>query len=257
MLLRRWLVAVFVLVGSLVAAPAHAAPPRALPPTDTDFDYQLGGNRPLPERAGIVVRDREASPAPGLYNICYVNGFQTQASEKKFWRKHWGLVLKEDGDPVVDEGWGEWLLDIRTDAKRKKLARIVGRWISGCADDGFAAVEFDNLDSFSRSRKLIDRDDTKKYAAKLVHRAHRAGLAAAQKNFVGWDGTQAGFDFVISEDCARWRECGGYVENYGDLVLDVEYGKKAFRRACANWGDTIAVVRRDLDLSEDGVRRWC
>ena len=42
----------------------------------------------------------------------------------------------------------------------KKLAGIVGRWIAGCADDGFDAVELDNLDSFTRSRQLIERADT-------------------------------------------------------------------------------------------------
>lgn len=257
MLMRGGLVAALAVVGTLVATPSHAAPPRDLPPSGRDFDYQLGGNRPVPERVAVVVRDREASAADGLYNVCYVNGFQTQSSEKKLWRKHWGLVLKHDGEPVEDEGWGEWLLDIRPDAKQKRLARIIGRWISGCAEDGYDAVELDNLDSFSRSRGLIVRQDTKRFARRLVRRAHLVGLAAAQKNMAGWDGRRAGFDFAIAEDCARWRECGTYVDHYGELVLDVEYSKKGFRRACTTWGDTIAVVRRDLALSESGLRRWC
>jgi hypothetical protein len=211
----------------------------------------------VPDGVGIVVRDRQAEPLEGAYNVCYVNGFQTQPSERKFWRKHWALVLKRDGEPVVDEGWGEWLLDTRTDRRRKKLARIVGRWIAGCADDGFDAVELDNLDSFSRSEGLIDRSDNKRFARKLVRRAHAAGLAAAQKNLAGWDGSRVGYDFAISEDCGRWRECAAYVDSYGELVLDVEYGKKGFRRACRNWDDTIAVVRRDLGLTPKGLRKWC
>src|SRR4051812_49812076 len=86
----------------------------ALLPTGTDVDYQLGGDRPVPDHVGIVVRDREAEPVEGTFNVCYVNGFQTQPDERPFWRRHWRLVLKRHGEPVVDEAWGEWLLDVRT-----------------------------------------------------------------------------------------------------------------------------------------------
>jgi hypothetical protein len=236
--------------------PSYAAVTK--PPTGTHFDYQLGGNRSVPGHVGIVVRDRKAAPKGGRYNICYVNGFQTQAEERPFWkRKHWNLVLKKRGRPVVDENWGEWLLDIRTGEKRRKLTKIVGRWIDGCADDGYAGVEFDNLDSFLRSKGLIDKADTKAFARKLVRRAHRADLAAAQKNRAQWNGRKVGFDFAIAESCARWRECGSYVDHYGRRVLAVEYRNKDFRRACRSWGDRVSVVRRDLALSKDGTRRWC
>ena len=66
-------------------------------PTGTDVDYQLGGERPVPDRVGIVVRDREAAPVEGRYNVCYVNGFQSQPGERGFWRQHWRLVLKGGG----------------------------------------------------------------------------------------------------------------------------------------------------------------
>ncbi len=255
-----WLVALpatlLAMLAPAVAVPSYAGE-RVAPPSATNFDYQLGGARAVPGHVGIVVRDRQAQPAPGRYNVCYVNGFQTQREERKFWRRHWGLVLKKAGRPVVDEAWGEWLLDIRTQPKRHKLARIVGRWIDGCADDGFDAVEFDNLDSFSRSKRLIPTIDAKRYAALLVGRAHAAGLAAAQKNRAQWDGTRVGFDFAIAEECARWRECADYVEHYGSAVLAVEYRGKDFRLACRRWDDEIAVVRRDLALSRTGLRRWC
>ena len=44
---------------------------------------------------------------------------------------------------------------------------------------------------------------------------------------------------------------------YGALVLAVEYRRRPFRRACRGWGDRISVVRRDVSLAADGVRRWC
>jgi hypothetical protein len=258
---RRTFGAVPFLTLAVLAAllgPAYAGKPVKLPPTGAAWDYQLGGARPVPGDVGIVERDRRARPVKGKYNVCYVNGFQTQAEQKRFWRRqHWSLVLKDHGKPVVDSAWGEWLLDTRTAAERHALAKLVGRWTDRCAKDGFDAVEFDNLDSFSRSHHLLSRKDNKLYAARLVERAHAAGLAAAQKNWAEWDGTTAGFDFAVAEQCAQYSECGSYIDHYGRHVLAVEYHGKAFRKACRRWSDTIAVVRRDVDLTRHGVRRWC
>ncbi len=255
--MRRVPYAVLVaLLLALVAEPASAAT-VTLPPTGTDWDYQLGGARPVADQVGIVERDRRAKPVSGRYNVCYVNGFQTQPNEKRFWQRHRSLVLERGGKPVVDSAWGEWLLDIRTSAKRAALARIMGRWTAGCAADGFDGVEYDNLDSFSRSHGLVTRGDAKAFAVLLVKKAHAHELAAAQKNWAEWDGTSVGFDFAVAEQCAQYRECGSYVASYGRHVLAVEYRDRAFHRACRNWSDRIAVVRRDVDLTTHGTRRWC
>jgi hypothetical protein len=250
--------AVLALGGVASAAPTSTplvAP--ALPPADGDWDYQLGG---AVEPAGdvvTVVRDRRAAPV-GDYAICYVNGFQTQPDEKRFWRERWDLVLQRDGRPVVDSAWGEWLLDIRTAAKRERLARVVGRWTAGCARHGFHAVEYDNLDSFARSRGLISRSDARAFARLLTGRAHAEGLAAGQKNWVelAERGPRLGFDFAIAEECGRWRECQGYLDVYGAAVLMVEYRDRDFAWTCARHADH-PVVRRDVALSADGVREWC
>ncbi len=246
------------LVPTSTNATDSPAPP-VLPPAGR-FDYQLGGVRPLPDDVTVVVRDRRAEPS-GRYDICYVNGFQTQPDERRFWRdtpRRWALVLKRDGRPETDEAWGEWLLDLRTPARRTRLARIVGRWVEGCADAGFDAVEFDNLDSFSRSRGLLKPRHNRAFARLLTARTHAEGLAAAQKNWVelGPAGPDLGFDFAIAEDCGRWQECGGYRAVYG-RVLDVEYTARGFRRACRGENDGFSVVRRDLALAPDGLRRWC
>ncbi|GAA1128265.1 endo alpha-1,4 polygalactosaminidase [Nocardioides aquiterrae] len=226
-------------------------------PTGTDVDYQLGGAADVPDHVGIVVRDRTAAPLAGRYNVCYVNGFQTQPDQRRFWRQHWGLVLKQGGKPVTDEAWGEWLLDVRTPAKRKALARIVGRWTRGCADDGFDAVEYDNLDSFTRSHRLVTRKQAVAYAALLVRKAHAAGLAAGQKNLAGFDGTTIGYDFAVAEECGRYRECDAYTQVYGDQVLAIEYRRTDFRWTCRHVGDQLPVVLRDRDLTPEGVHEWC
>ncbi len=250
----RAVLAAVVLVA-VVAGPAGAAG-VTLPDPAADLDYQLGGDRDVPASVGTVVRDRTAEPS-GLYDVCYVNAFQTQPDAKRFWREHWGLVLKHGGDPVVDGAWGEWLLDLRTPAKRERLARVVGGWVEGCATDGFDAVELDNLDSFTRSRGLLDRRDALAYARLLVARGHQAGLAVAQKNLAGYDGTGLGFDLVVAEECGRYAECGAYTEDFGDAVLAVEYRRSDFRRTCRSVGEQVPVVLRDRDVTPGGVRRFC
>jgi hypothetical protein len=238
----------------LVAAPAQA---RTNLPVGTNADYQLGGDRAVPADVGIVVRDRHSRPLAGHYNVCYVNGFQTQADEASFWRKRPRLVLRSHGHPVVDSAWGEWLLDLRTKKKRLRLARIVGAWTSGCAAKGFDAVEYDNLDSFTRSHGLITQGQSLAFARLVVARAHAAGLAAGQKNLAGYDGRKVGYDFAIAEECGRYRECAGYTKFYGRRVIAIEYRRQDFDWTCAHDGASLPVVLRDLDLSPSGVHDYC
>jgi hypothetical protein len=253
--MKRWLTIVLVPLLLLTAAPATAAIKPL--PVGPDVDYQLGGARSVPANVGIVVRDRRAKPLPGVYNICYINGFQTQAEERHFWKKRMTLVLKRHGKPVVDSAWNEWLLDLRTAKRRERLSRIVGVWTRRCARHGFDAVEFDNLDSYTRSHGLLKRRQARAYAHLLVRTAHRAGLAAGQKNLSDLDGRHVGYNFAIAEECGRYRECGDFVSSYGRRVLSIEYRRKDFRWTCAHYGGRLAVVLRDLDLTSTGVRDWC
>jgi len=246
--------------ASAYASPVHDRPvPVSLPTPDVDWDYQIGGGFPPAPSVGIVSRDRRDAPLADAYNVCYVNAFQTQADEKPFWRDHWRLVLKKDGRPVVDGVWGEWLLDTRTPVKRHALARIVGRWTDRCAADGFDAVEYDNFDSWNRSRHLVRKAHNVAYARLLTARAHKAGLAAAQKNWaeIADRGPGIGFDFAVAEECNRWHECRSYASAYDDRVLVVEYRDQDFAQGCDRWGSRLAVVRRDVNVTPGGVNRRC
>ncbi|MEV7084489.1 endo alpha-1,4 polygalactosaminidase [Streptomyces sp. NPDC093085] len=220
------------------------------------WDYQLGGAYTPPAGVRTVVRDRTAKPAPGVYNVCYINAYQTQPDAVEWWRKnHPDLLLRDaDGDTVVDEDWDEPLLDISTADRRKRLAEVVGGWIDGCARDGFDAVEADNLDSYLRSDSLLDRKQAIAFATELAARAHRAGLAIGQKNAVEMSGARAaiGFDFAVAEECGRYDECGEYAAAYDDRVLVVEYRKKDLATACEEWGDRLSVVLRDRDVVPAG-----
>ena len=90
------------------AADASAADAALrLPPANAGFDYQLGGSYPPPAGVRVLARDRTAQPVPGLYNICYVNGFQIQPGEQAFWEtNHPELMLSDaGGNLVVDTDW--------------------------------------------------------------------------------------------------------------------------------------------------------
>jgi hypothetical protein len=237
------------------STPGSAGSAITPPPANAEFDYQLGQPYGPPAGVRVVTRDRTASPAADLYNICYVNAFQTQPDEISWWRgSHPDLLLKRNGSDVVDSDWGEILLDLSSPAKRAALSSIVGGWIDGCAAKGYRAVEPDNLDSWTRSSGLLTKADALAFSADLAARAHRDGLAIGQKNAVelGTAGRAAGFDFAVAEECQEYTECQDYVGVYGAHVIVVEYDQSAFRKACTQFGGTLSVVLRDVDLTAPG-----
>ncbi|MCX3061620.1 endo alpha-1,4 polygalactosaminidase [Streptomyces beihaiensis] len=247
--------------GSSAGRAAHVVRPSP----GVGFDYQIGGAYKPPSGVRALSRDRGAAPARGLYNVCYVNAFQAQPDALDWWRRaHPELLLRDaHGRLVIDQDWDEPLLDIRTAAKRARLARIVGGWIDGCAHDGFQAVEPDNLDSYERSGGLIDAADAVAFARLIAGRAHAAGLAVGQKNAAGLLSRHAatGFDFAVAEECARYEECGAYASAYGDRVFVIEYRKTDFTRACRAWSGRLSIVLRDRDVRPEGekgyVRQAC
>ena len=259
---RRWpyasaLVALVALVvGGAAVACVPPPDPVSLPPANAGFDYQLGGAYAPPAGVEVVARDRTDAPAEGLYNICYVNGFQTQPGEAEWWlAEHPELVLRDaGGEPVIDPGWpDEMLLDITTEANRAALAEVVGGWIEACAADGFDATEIDNLDTYSRSGGSISQDDAVAMIRLLADRAHLEGMAIGQKNSTELLGRAADMDldFVVAEECNRYSECDDYTAVYDDLVFVIEYRDAPFARGCADHPQ-LSIIRRDLQLRAPG-----
>ncbi|TQL02145.1 endo alpha-1,4 polygalactosaminidase [Cellulomonas sp. SLBN-39] len=248
---------------------ADAAPPVALPPSGAVFEYQLGGADEPADGTEVVIRDSTEPPSGG-YDICYVNGFQTQPGDtEQTIRDEPDLVLHVDGEPLRDPGWpDEVIFDVSTPALRERVAARVGATIDGCAAAGFDAVEIDNLDAYTRSAGLLDEDDALATAALLIDRAHAAGLAFAQKNTAELtEQVRAlGADLVVAEECAAWEECGVFTSAY-PVVLDVEYDADAFAAACAAQTDPgthdphLSVILRDYDVSPrsapDAVHETC
>lgn len=245
---------------SPVSPTAPTGGPVALP-ADARVDYQLGSSYPPAEGVKVVVRDRTAAPAEGAYSICYVNAFQTQPGEGADWPE--GTLLEREGKPVFDPEWpDERLVDTSTAAKRESVVEHVARWVRGCAASGFRAVEFDNLDTFTRTDGALTFEDNAAVAAALTTVAHDAGIAAGQKNaaeFAGDLRDAANFDFAVAEECAAYDECAAYTDVYGADVIDIEYTDqlpRPFAEMCADRATPAATVLRDRRLSAPGAAAY-
>ncbi|GAA2175121.1 endo alpha-1,4 polygalactosaminidase [Agrococcus versicolor] len=223
-------------------------------------DYQLGGASEPDDGVTVVVRDASEPPADGTFSICYLNGFQTQPGDARWWLdEHPELLLRDgDGEPMIDPGWpDEMALDTREPEQRAAIAAIVEPWVAGCAEQGHDAVEYDNLDSWTRFDGLT-MDGNLALAALLVDAAHAQGMWAAQKNALdaGDAGPAAGFDLVVSEECGQYDECAGYAALYGDRHLDVEYveetDEEAFVAMCEAGDLPALAVLRDRPLAPAG-----
>lgn len=247
-----------VAVGVLAACAPPATAELRLPPDRGSFDYQLGGAY---DTAGLAVVARDASDRPlaGAYNVCYVNGFQTQPGESDNWLTRHGTALLRDaaGEPVVDPDWtDEYVLDPSTEAQRATIVEVVGPVLEECARNGFDAVEIDNLDTFARFPR-IDRAGALDLAGRYVALAHGHGLAAAQKNAAEFteQGRGLGFDFAVAEECAAFDECASYSRAYGRHVLQIEYTDNlpaSFDNVCADAGRAPLTILRDRDLAPAG-----
>ncbi len=242
---------------ALAASAAIITPP----PVAGVADYQLGGAYEPAQDVTIVTRDSLDPPDRSRYSICYVNAFQTQPGTTRWWKKHHPRMLLRDraGKLVTDPGWpGEIVLDLRTATRRAELGQLVDQWFGRCAKAGYQAVEPDNLDSWTRSKKLMTRQQTITFARTMVTRAHAHGLAIAQKNTPEL-GRSVDFDFVVAEGCEIYHECGDYMAVYGRRMIEIEYSdtpRSAYTRACTARAGKISIMLRDRDVVPAGQRGY-
>ncbi len=265
MLKKRGGQVLLVLLALLAASSATAGSTPPPPPRGAAVDYQLGGDYRVPAGTRIVARDWFSGKAPKrIYAICYVNAFQTQAEERGVARpdEHgaWPAELVLDQLPDDPDWPGEALIDLSTSPKRAAAAAWIKPMLRVCRDKGFEAVEFDNLDSWTRFQGTahaglvpFGRSQALDYARRLTAIAHRFGLAVAQKNTPQLTRHQSrslvGFDFAVAEECARWHECGRYRALFGRRVIIIEYRSIDLARACRRHRGEVSVVRRDRGLA--------
>lgn len=247
-----------VVLGGCSTASTDGAASVTLPPAGAGFDYQLGGASAVPDGVTVVARDSTEAPAGAGYDICYVNGFQTQPADAELWTtERVALLLRDDADtPIVDPAWpDEYVLDTTTPLLRSSILAMLAPSVTACAEAGFHAVEFDNLDTYERFPERLTIDDNLALARALADLAHDLGLAVGQKNAAA-DALrlrdEVGFDFAVAEDCAQFDECAAYVDAYGDLVFDIEYDPSFLGAACETVGSAIVRDRGLVAADAEG-----
>jgi len=173
----------------------------------------------------------QAMLASGLYPVCYVS-----AGSWEDWRP-------DAGDfPEAVLGWqlhgweGERWLDIRA----PELRDIMTARIAMCAEKGFPAIDFDNVDGYANPTGFPDMsaDDQIQYLTFLSDASHEAGLAVGLKNDVEQIPDLVDlFDFAINEECWQYDECNMYdaFVGAGKAVWNIEYDigtKKLLNKIC-------------------------
>ena len=232
------------LASVLVVAPAAAAdeprPPRQVralpepvacegcwtPDPATSWQWQLQG-------------EIDTSVDVGMYNV---DGFETSASTVQdlhdagravvcylsagSWEE-WRPDARDFPASVkgADNGWpGERWLDIR---RLRVLGPIMQARLDLCADKGFDAVEFDNVDGYqNRTGFPLTADDQLRYNVYLANQAHRRGLSAVLKNDLGQvRDLLPYYDVALNEQCFQYDECNRLrpFVSAGKAVFTVEY----------------------------------
>lgn len=209
------------------AAPDMEPLARWVPRKGVSWHWQLSGTIDLSVRAAVYDLDVDDTPRSlvralhdrGRRVICYID-VGTWESYRADADQFPEDLLGNDVDGWPDERW----LDIRA---IDRLAPILRARLDRCERKGFDAVEPDWLNHYEEDTGFpIRREDSIRFARWVAREAHLRGLSIAQKNAPGLTADLADrFDFAITEDCARWDECGRYRAylRRGAAVLDAEY----------------------------------
>lgn len=237
---RRSVVAVFVAAVSIIgpAVPATASAATDLPdpvpcpgcwqaPPVTSWQWQLSSTVDTGvdvQMYGIDGFDNPASLVATLHGdgrrvVCYIS-----AGSVEKWRPDAGRFPERIIGKRL-EGWaGERWLDVR---RRGVLRDIMQQRVQMCADKGFDAVEFDNVDGWSnRTGFPLRGSDQLRYNVMLANLAHAAGLSAFLKNDVEQIRRLLPyFDMALNEECFSYDECDLLLPflDAGKAVFHVEY----------------------------------
>lgn len=188
--------------------------------------------------------------ARGVHLICYIS-----VGTWEEWRKD-ALAFPDDVTGQILEDWqDEKWLDIR---RRDVLLPIMAARFQKCADQGFEAIEPDNINLHNNDTGFpITRADSLAYLRDLAAIAQGLGLSIGQKNAPDMAEELApDFDFMVVEECYKWDWCGETAPYLvrGKPVLAAEYIETEidFRAACAQarqLGIEMIIKSYDLDAS--------
>jgi hypothetical protein len=206
---------------------------------DTSGGFEVYGIDGFDNSADIV----DSIHANGARAICYISGGSYE---------DWRPDAAQFPASVVagSNGWeGENWLDVRQQAD---LLPIMEARVQMCAEKGFDAVEFDNVDGYSNDTGVeITAEDQISYNTALADLAHQNGLAAVLKN----DAEQVAelepyFDLAIVEQCYEYSECDSYLPfiSAGKPVLITEYSESLATHCADAVSKQFSLIGKDLDL---------
>ena len=150
------------------------------------------------------------------------------------------------------EGWPEYWLDYRN----SKVVTVMKNRISRAKEIGCDGVDPDNVDGHLNSTGFsLNANDQKKFLTTLSTHARSLGLAIGLKNSAETASKlQPLFDFVVVEECARYKECPAY-KSFSEnkkAIFQLEYVRKgaannsSLCRDANNDGRTLNFANLDL-----------
>ncbi len=185
-----------------------------------DVDLYAGNGVTLNSAAVTAIH------ATGAHAVCYVD-----AGTWENWRPDAGTYPSTVLG--ASNGWpGERWVDIRATSV---LLPILSARVAKCAQAGFDAVDFDNVDGYENDTGFpLTAAQQLTFDTDLAGIAHSHGLSVGLKNDLDQLGQlQNVFDFAINEQCAQYKECAAYDawRAAGKAVVELEYHVPA-RRVC-------------------------
>jgi hypothetical protein len=227
----------------LTVPPVVDGTPTPVQAVDADLGDQDGlASSGMPIADSTIESSVSAIHAMGAHAICYVD-----AGTAENWRSDYAeFDPSELGGDVP--GWpGEEFVNVADWASSvssgyETLQTIMTNRVALCQEEGFDAIEADNVDAYSDGNIgdfTLSMSQEETYIDQLVAIAHSDGLAFFLKNEVNGDSlitTEAPLvDGEIDEQCWQYSECSAldvFVQE-GKPVLNVEYQSFAEATLCA------------------------
>ena len=193
--------------GSAPVAAVDGASAPSTDPTVFDIDgFDNTGTDNADESSSLSSSDSPVVAelhALGDHVICYID-----VGTAENWRPDYSefpAALLGDNN-----GWpGEkWLNTNPNGPDYTTLQRIMTARFEMCRNNGFDAVEPDNLDGSENDTGFaITTSEGDEYAEWVANEIHASGMSVAQKNFEDQSSVlEPSFDFVIEEQCFQYGE---------------------------------------------------
>jgi hypothetical protein len=167
----------------------------------------------------------------GAHAICYMSAGTAERFRPdyrkyvRFNRRHHHSLI---GKPFSRRFPNEYWLNLNNNrGQRDFILRQLAARTRKCANAGFDAVEFDNVETYAQPTRVtgwhVSAHTQLIFNTALAKMAHSNGLSVGLKNDLGQvPRLEPKFDFAINEQCFQYHECD-------NLKLFIQAGKPVFQ----------------------------